>query len=265
MGEIGKVTLEVHSQDRPRSEHTNGTQKAEQCPGTSEDMSGRDRLVERYLPLVYRLCRTFIGSGEPPDDLAQVGMLGLLKAIEKFDPTRGVSFITYAVPVILGEIKNYLRDYGWTVKVPRKIQRHKLAVQRAVETLSQMFRRSPTVQEIAEATGLSQEEVFDTFEVTKYSRPLSLDIEYDSNGSGETSCLLDWVGSEDPRFERLSDRIDLANGLRFLGTREKTILYLKFYVGLSQTDIAKRLDISQMHVSRLQRNSLSKLKQSMTK
>jgi len=218
--------------------------------------------------LVHRLCRRFMGSGEPLEDLVQVGSIGLLKAVQKFDPSRGVRFTTYAVPVIVGEIKNYLRDHGWAVKVPRKLQRQKLAVHRAVESLGHELGRSPTIQEIADATGFTQEEVFDTFEVVNYGRPLSLDAEYDGSGGGngrrDVSSLLDYLGSEDPQFGKLSNRMDLINTFGCLNNREKTIIYLKFYGGLSQTEIAKRLGISQMHVSRLQRHALNKLRQDLT-
>ena len=228
------------------------------------DASDRARFVRDYTPLVHRLCRRFSGYGEPLEDLVQVGTVGLIKAIAKYDPTRGVSFMTFAVPVIVGEIKNYFRDHGWSVKVPRKLQSNKLAVQRAVDSLGQKLGRSPAISEIMEATELTREQVIDTIQVVNYTRPLSLDASFESNGNSETSHLLEFVGHDDPEFDRLNDRIDLSTTLSCLGRREKIIIYLKFYVGLSQTDIAKRLGVSQMHVSRLQRNALSKLKQRMT-
>ena len=264
MGERGKVPLKVHPDDRVRVDYPDDPPRAEQQiqrRWRPEDVAARDRLVASHLPLVHRLCRRFRDCGEPLEDLVQVGSIGLLKAAKKYDPDRGFSFITYAVPVIVGEIKNYLRDHGWAVKVPRKVQKQKLAVQRAVEKLGHTLGRSPTIMEIAEATGLSQEEVFDTFEVGNYGKPLSLDAEYDGSGSRDISTLLDFLGTEDPQFDRLGDRIDLINTIECLTRREKNIIYMKFYVGLSQTEIAKRLGISQMHVSRLQRIALSKLKE----
>lgn len=217
-------------------------------------------VVEEYMPLVRRLCRKFSGSGEPLEDLIQVGSIGLLRAIRKYDPTRANKFVTYAVPVIVGEIKNHLRDHGWAVKVPRKLQTHRLAVQRTLEYLNQALGRTPNIQDIAEATGLTQEEVLDTFEVGNYGKPLSLDDEYFNNDSKDPSSLIDYLGSDDPHFDRMSDRADLANILTSLDKRERAIIYMKFYAGLSQTQIANRLGLSQMHVSRLQRNALSKLK-----
>lgn len=228
-------------------------------------IEGRDRLVKKYLPLVHRLSRKFRNCPEPLEDLAQVGTIGLMRALENFDPSRGVRFETYAVPVILGEIKNHLRDHGWSFKVPRKVQAHRLAVQRAVDDISQMMGRSPTIPEIADATGLSKEEILDSMEVIIHNRPLSLDAERDANGNGEVVRLIDCVGGEDPQFTRTIDKMDLNNTMRCLGTREQVIIHLKFYRGLTQTEIATRLGISQMHVSRLQRVALSKLKQELLK
>ena len=224
----------------------------------------RDRMVVDHIPLVRRLCRRFSHTGEPIDDLVQVGTIGLLKAIAKFEPSRGFHFVTYAVPVIVGEIKNHLRDHGWAVKVPRKLQKHKLAVQRAVDSLGHSLSRAPTVEEIAGETGLSQEDVYDTFEIINYGRPLSLDAQYNGNSSGETSTLLDYIGNDDPQLDRLSDRMDLASTIGCLDRRERTIILLKFYAGLSQTEIAGRIGISQMHVSGLQRFALAKLRQRLT-
>jgi len=226
----------------------------------SRDMAARERLVEDNLALVRRLCGRFNHSGQPLEDLIQVGAIGLLKAIEKYDPARGDNFVAFAVPEILGEIKNYFRDHGWGVKIPRKLQRQKVVVERTVERLTQELGRGPTIAEIAQATGFSQEEVYDTFEVDKCGKPLSLDAEYDRDGTGESSSLMDYLASEDAEFEKLIDRISLADALGSLNEREKTIIHLKFYKGLSQTEIAKCLCISQMHVSRLQRNALVKLK-----
>ncbi len=227
----------------------------------SSDIATRDRLVEDHLPLVRRLYKRFNHSGKPMEDLIQVGSIGLLKAIEKYNPARGDSFVAFAVPVIVGEIKNYFRDHGWAVKIPRKLQRQKMVIDRRVESLTQELSRGPTIPEIAQATGFSQEEVYDTFEVEKRGKPLSLDAGYDGDGSGESSSLMDYLASEDGEFEKLADSRTLLDAVRRLAKREKTIIHLKFYKGLSQAKIAERLLISQMHVSRLQRNALEELKQ----
>lgn len=231
----------------------------------SQDPEAAERLVVDHLALVKRLCWRFHSSGEPQEDLIQVGTIGLLKAIKKFDPEFGSSFISFAVPVIAGEIKNYFRDHGWAVKMPRKLQSQKMAVDRAVVGLTQNLGHTPTVPEIAEDTGFSIEEVAETFEVERFGKPLSLDAQYESYDSEDVSSILDYMGVPDADLEGLADRVDLELALDGVDSREQAIIYLKFYSGLSQSAIAKRLGISQMHVSRLQRTALNKLKSSLIK
>jgi len=220
----------------------------------------QERLVIDYLPLVRRLCRRFDRSGEPLDDLMQVGTIGLLKAIKKFDPEPGTKFVSYAIPVIVGEIKNYFRDHGWAVKMPRKLQRQRLAVNRAVVALTQKLGHIPTVPEIAQDTGFTVEEVSESFELERCGKPLSLDAQYEGDDSEDISTILDYLGDRDPDLEGLADKLDLETALGGLDSREHVIIYWKFYSGLTQSAISQRLGISQMHVSRLQRNALSKLK-----
>ena len=231
----------------------------------SQDPEAAERLVVDHLALVKRLCWRFHSSGEPQEDLIQVGTIGLLKAIKKFDPELGSSFISFAVPVIVGEIKNYFRDHGWAVKVPRKLQSQKMAVDRAVVGLTQNLGHTPTVPEIAEDTGFSIEEVAETFEVERFGKPLSVDAQYESDDSEDVSSILDYMGVPDADLEGLADRVDLELALDGVDSREQAIIYLKFYSGLSQSAIAKRLGVSQMHVSRLQRTALNKLKSSLIK
>ena len=226
----------------------------------SGSVDARDRLVAEYLPLVRRVCRRFGYLGEPLEDLVQVGTMGLIKAIDKFDPAKGNSLLAFAVPVMVGEIKNYFRDHGWAVKIPRKIQRQKLAVDRTIESLTQTLGRTPTVPAIGQATGYSEQQVYESFEVERFGRPLSLDAEYQRDDSEDSSSILDYVGLPDPELETLAENIDLSSALGCVDPRERAIIFLKFHSGLSQTAIAARLGISQMHVSRLQRNALSKLK-----
>ncbi|MBI4298666.1 MAG: SigB/SigF/SigG family RNA polymerase sigma factor [Chloroflexi bacterium] len=240
-----------------------GRQLLDKCR-TSEDMSAAECLEKHCLPLVRRVCKRFVYRGEPLEDLVQIGSIGLLKAMKRYDPDKG-RFVAFAVPIIIGEVKNYFRDHGWAVKFPRKLQRHKIAVERAVERLSQELGRGPTVPEIAQTTKLTEDEIYDTFELEKYSRPLSLEAEYDENGSKDGSSLLDQLGSEDPLLEKLTDSIDITNLLRCLSKKERTIIYLKFYGDLSQTQIAERLGVSQMHISRLQRKAIDKLKLSLVR
>ena len=230
-------------------------------PPLQDDEQERDRLVTSHLALVRRLCGKFRNSGEPMEDLVQVGSVGLLKAAAKYDPERGCSFAAYAIPVIVGEIKNYFRDHGWAVRIPRKLQRQKIAVGRAVDILNQSLGRSPTVKEIAESTGFTEDEVYQSFEVELYGKPVSLDTEYDSGESDDTSTVLDYLGEVDPELEALPNRLDLARAFGYLDEREKAIIFMYYYKGLSQTEIAKKLALSQMHVSRLQRSALGKLEQ----
>ena len=230
-------------------------------PPLQVDEQDRDRLGTSHLGLVRRLCGKFRNSGEPMEDLVQVGSVGLLKAAAKYDPERGSSFAAYAIPVIVGEIKNYFRDHGWAVRIPRKLQRQKIAVGRAVDILSQSLCRSPTVKEIAETTGFTEDEIYQSFEVELYGKPVSLDTEYDSGESDDTSTVLDYLGEVDPELEALPNRLDLARACGYLDEREKAIIFMYYYKGLSQTEIAKKLALSQMHVSRLQRGALGKLEQ----
>ena len=224
------------------------------------DADTRERMAAEHMPLVRRLCQRYRYSGVSIEDLVQVGSIGLLKAIDKFDPHRGAPFSAFAVPVILGEIRNYFRDHGWAVKIPRKLQRQKKMVEKTVEDLSQLLERSPKVSEIAEASGLSEEVVYDTFEVSNYGRLLSLEAEYERNGAGDGPAVLDYLGTYDPELDRLPEKLDLWNTFGCLTERERSIIRLKFYSGLSQAEIAARLGISQMHVSRLQRIALGKIR-----
>ena len=224
----------------------------------------RERLVTSHLNLVRKVSARFRNSGEPMEDLVQVGNVGLLKAAAKFDPEMGNSFAAYAIPVIIGEIKNYFRDHGWAVRIPRKLQSRRLAVGRSTDILTQQLGRPPVVKEIAEATGFTEDEIYQSFEVEVYGKPASLDTEYDSSGSDDASTILDYVGKADPELETLPDRLDLARALSYLDEREKSIIYLYYFKGLAQTEIAKRLALSQMHVSRLQRSALGKLEEVLT-
>ena len=228
-----------------------------------DDEQEGDHLVTRHLGLVRRVCGKFRNSGEPMEDLVQVGSVGLLKAVAKYDPELGNNFAAYAIPVIAGEIKNYFRDHGRAVKIPRKLQRQKLAVGRAVDILNQDLGRSPKIQEIAEVTGLSEEEVYQSFEVELFGKPVSLDAEYYSGESDDTSTVLDYLGNVDPELEALPNRLDLARALGYLEEREKAIIYMYYYRGLSQSEIAKKLAL-QMHVSRLHRGALGKLEQELS-
>ena len=224
------------------------------------DLDARARLVANYLPLVRSICRRFRSSREPQEDLFQVGVIGLLHAIEKFDPDRGTSFSSLAIPEILGTILNFLRDHGSLLKIPRALRRNKLAVDRVSDSLASSLGRWPTVAEVAEACKLSDREVCRATEFSRVGDPRSLDENLESEDSEGRTTLSECVGLEDTGFDLTLVRLMLAAALATLPARERTILRLRFYNELSQRQTADLIDISQMHVSRLERGALYKLR-----
>ena len=224
------------------------------------DVSAREQLVSNYVPLVRRLCRRFRTSRKPQEDLFQIGMIGLLNAIEKFDPERGTSFSSLAIPEILGAILNYLRDHGSLIKVPRTLRRNKLTIDKVAESMASSLGRWPNTAEVAEASDLTEESVFEAIELGRIGDPRSLDESVESDVTDGSVTLSEYVGSIDEEFDLSLDRLTLATALDTLPLREKTILTLRFYKGMSQRQIAERISISQMHVSRLERAALQKLR-----
>ncbi len=220
----------------------------------------RGDLVVLHLNLVRFLAVKFANRGEPLDDLVQVGTVGLLKAIDRFDLERGVEFTTYATPTIVGEIKRYFRDKGWAVKVPRRLQELNLAVNRASDKLAVELGRSPTVGELAEHLGAGEDEILEAQELGQAYNLLSLDSEVSGDTDKKSQTLADTVGVSDAELELLEDRANLERAFEVLSGRERVIVYLRFYESVSQTEIAKRLNVSQMHVSRLQAKALEKLR-----
>jgi RNA polymerase sigma-B factor len=220
----------------------------------------RTDLVVAHLNLVRYLAVKFANRGETLDDLIQVGTVGLLKAIDRFDLERGVEFTTYATPTIVGEIKRYFRDKGWAVKVPRRLQELNLSVNRAIEKLAVNLGRSPTIPELAEHLHASEEEILEAQELGQAYNLLSLDTEVSPEGERKSQTLGDYIGTTDAGLTLLEDKANLERAFEVLSGRERVILYLRFYENVSQTEIAKRLNVSQMHVSRLQQKALEKLK-----
>ncbi len=220
----------------------------------------RDELVVVHLNLVRFLAVRFANRGEPLDDLVQVGTVGLLKAIDRFDLERGVEFTTYATPTIVGEIKRYFRDKGWAVKVPRRLQELNLAVNRASDKLAIELGRGPTVAELAEHLRAGEDEILEAQELGQAYNLLSLDSEVSGDTEKKSQTLADTVGVSDAGLELLEDRTNLEQAFHALSGRERVIIYLRFYESVSQTEIAKRLNVSQMHVSRLQAKALEKLR-----
>lgn len=261
--------VDIGSADVPLTTHS----KTNPFAGTSEkellrrvhresDRAAREELITRYLPLVRSLARRFSSRGQPVEDLIQVGSIGLIKAIDRFDIERGVELSTYATPTILGEIKRYFRDKGWAVKVPRALQDLNIRLNKVIEQLTVELNRSPTISELAEACAVTEEEVLEALESGRAYNSLSL---FSSGSSDEEDSLelLDYLGKEEPEYELVEQRRYLAPAMNQLDERERLILHLRFFEGMTQTQIATRVGISQMHVSRLIRKSIDVLRQHM--
>jgi RNA polymerase sigma-B factor len=223
----------------------------------SRDRGLRDELVTAHMGLAEYLARRFTNRGEPLDDLMQVASLGLLKAVDRFDPDRGLEFSTYATPTIVGELKRHFRDKGWAVRVPRRVQELHLRLGAVVSTLSQELGRSPTIPEIAAAAKVSEEEVVEAIEAGHAYRFTSLDA---PAGNEDDSALSSQLGVEDQGLIDSEHRVALSPLIARFPPRERMILHLRFFEGLTQSEIAGRLGISQMHVSRLLARALAQLR-----
>jgi RNA polymerase sigma-B factor len=211
------------------------------------DDDARAELVRRFLPLAEYLARRFSGRGESPDDLFQVASLGLLNAIDRFDADREVRFSTYAAVTILGELKRHFRDKGWSVRVPRRLQEIGLRVNSALPALAQELGRSPTIQEIAERLDVGVEDVLEAMDASQAYSTTSLD----APASEDSVAPVEVLGAEDPALDVLEEWASIAPAIRGLPQRERTVLYLRFFRGLTQSEIAERIGVSQMHVSRI--------------
>jgi RNA polymerase sigma-B factor len=225
------------------------------------DVSAREQLIEQYMSLVRSLARRYSYRGEQLEDLVQIGAIGLIKAIDRFDLNRGVELTTYATPNIIGEIKRHFRDRGWSVRVPRGLQELNVQLSRLIEQLTVQLGRSPTIGELAEAAGVTEEEVLEALESGRAYSSLSLS---GGGGGGDDEGELDpleSLGTEEHQYEVSEDRAVLAPGFRALDERERKILHLRFFKGLTQSQIAAQVGISQMHVSRLIRRSLEKIRE----
>jgi RNA polymerase sigma-B factor len=228
--------------------------------GAGDDQAAREALVLTYQNLAIYLARKFVGRGEPLEDIIQVAQIGLLKAIDRYDPTRGIEFTTYATPTIVGEIKRHFRDKLWTIRVPRRLRELNYTLMRSLEELSHRLGRSPTIPELAEATRISFEEVLEALEVGRAYNPISLEAVVAQGEDDHAGSLLESLGGEDQALERLEDRASLEWALGKLPDRLREIVRMRFLEDLSQAEIARRLGISQMHVSRIHREALSRLR-----
>jgi RNA polymerase sigma-B factor len=223
------------------------------------DLAARDELIERYLSLVRSLARRYAYRGEQLDDLVQIGSIGLIKAIDRFDLERGVELTTYATPNIIGEIKRHFRDKGWSVRVPRGLQELNVKVSKLIEQLTVQLGRSPTIPELAKAAGVEEEQVLEALESGRAYSSVSLSSGGGSDEDGELDPL-ESLGTIEHEYEVAEDRAVLAPGFEVLDERERKILHLRFFSGLTQSQIAAEIGISQMHVSRLIRRSLEKMR-----
>ncbi|MFJ6771537.1 SigB/SigF/SigG family RNA polymerase sigma factor [Kitasatospora sp. NPDC091257] len=226
--------------------------------GSPERVELRNQLVRMHIPLVEHLARRFRNRGEPLDDLTQVATIGLIKSVDRFDHERGVEFSTYATPTIVGEIKRHFRDKGWAVRVPRRLQELRLSLTTATSELSQRHGRSPTVHELAEHLGISEEDVLEGLESANAYSTLSLDV---PDSDDESPAVADTLGATDEALEGVEYRESLKPLLAQLPPREQKILVLRFFRNMTQSQIAAEVGISQMHVSRLLARTLAQLRE----
>jgi RNA polymerase sigma-B factor len=222
------------------------------------DLAARDELVDRFMPFARKLAVRYIHSREPMDDLMQVASIGLLNAIDRFDPEHGKKFTTFAAPTILGELKRHFRDKGWAIHVPRDLQERALAVSRHAERLSTELRRSPTIDELAQALNCTIEQTVEAIDAGENYQLTSLDAPV-AQDDGDGCALTETLGSEDDGFELAEDRQALASHWAELSDLERQVLGLRLTHGLTQRQISRRIGYSQMHVSRLLRRSMLSL------
>lgn len=219
----------------------------------------RDQLVSGYMSVATHIAHRFTQRGQPLEDLTQVAALGLINAVDRFDPNRGKDFLSFAVPTITGEVRRYFRDHGWSMRVPRRLQELRSAINKSVTQLGQDLGRAPTAGELAEHLGVSVEDVYEGYQVGAAYRISSLD-ELASHDEDSNSTVEETVGAEDERLSTVDDRAYLSPAMAQLSERERTIVGLRFFDHLTQTQIASRMNMSQMHVSRLLSRSLAKLR-----
>jgi RNA polymerase sigma-B factor len=221
------------------------------------DLAAREQLIADLMPLVRSLALRYTGRGESLEDLVQVGSIGLINAVDRFDPERGVELTTYAVPTILGEIQRHFRDKAWAVHVPRSVKELRVRLAKILDQLSAELGRSPTIEELAQAAGAEEEEVIEALESDQAytARSLSAPVDEESGGS-----LLELVGETDTGYARIEEGALVTAGLDALDPRERRIVELRFFGGLTQSQIAAEIGISQMHVSRLLRAALQTMR-----
>ncbi len=224
----------------------------------SRDQASREELVRRYLPFARNLALRYRGASESFDDLLQVASLGLVNAINRFEPARGIPFTAFASPTILGELKRHFRDRVWTVRVPRGLHDRMAEVDKAISALTVELQRSPSVGEIAARLDVDPGDVLEVLEANHNRRPLSLDRPV--GGEEEESPASEWVGDEDEGFELVEDKLTLEGALPHLDERERLVLRLRFVEDMTQSQIAEKIGHSQMHVSRILRRTMERIR-----
>jgi RNA polymerase sigma-B factor len=226
----------------------------------SRDPKILDQLVETFMPLARRLAARYRGDWEPVEDLEQVASLGLVKALDRFDPSRGVAFSSYAVPTILGELKRHFRDRGWSVRFPRDLQERIGRVDRGIAELSARLGRAPSVNEVAAKLEIDPEEVLEAMKAGQARHAISLDVQPQTE-DGEGVPLKERLGRSDPGFDTVEYGAAIEEALDSLAKRDRLVLHLRFVEDMTQTEIAQRVGISQMHVSRVLRATLRRLRE----
>jgi RNA polymerase sigma-B factor len=225
------------------------------------DVRARQALIERHVGFVRRLAQRYAHRGETIDDLTQVGCVGLIKAIDRFDGQYKVTLATYAAPNVLGEIKRHFRDKGWSVRVPRDVQELNVKLGRVVDELTGKLGRSPSVEELAKATHSSTEQVVEALDSSRAYNTVSLSAPAGDDSDEEGADPLDHLGDEDEGYELAEERQLLREGFKELDERERKILHMRFFLGMTQSEIAEQVGISQMHVSRLIRQSIDAVRE----
>lgn len=226
----------------------------------TRDKELRELLIEKHLYIAEILSKKYVNRGIEYDDIYQVASIGLIYAVDRYDPSKGFEFSSFATPTIIGEIKKHFRDKGWTIRVPRRIQELSKKINNAKVILSQELQRSPTAKDIADYLECTEEEVLETMEASKVYSPQSLDVTYDSNNDDKDINLAEFIGEEDIHFAKIENKDFILNIMDKLNEVEKTILIERYFNKKTQVSIAEMLDISQMTVSRVEKKVLEKLR-----
>ncbi|MCV7153356.1 SigB/SigF/SigG family RNA polymerase sigma factor [Mycolicibacterium pyrenivorans] len=255
--------IDAAAQDPDRSDVEVLFKRLAACGTHSERRRWRQRIITECLPLADHIAYRYVGRGEPSDDLIQVARIGLVKSVDRYEPTKG-RFMAYAVPTIRGEVRRHFRDGTWSMRVPRKVQETQLRMRHAVETLSQRLNRPPTYSEVARELGIGDDDVAQSDSAHWAYRPLSLDAPRPVANGSEPAGIGATQGAEDPGYETVEDSIVLREVVAELDPRRRAILGMRFFDGLTQREIALRLNVSQVQVSRLLDDTLSRLRRRMS-